>query len=675
MTATDKVALNIFLACPTIKKQIFKEFEGEVLDRNYVELLELSITPNEKSQRSSLLYPPAFELKTSEADLSHLSGVFRKSERKNINFRPFYINPINSEYMFYQDSHWYIGFPEKRLRSKASDLSLVPLIDWEYLQDDGQWRDLKEVNTDQNILHTFTLNLTINHDFVGDNVQLTNTKKMIQTQQMRTYDELRELDIEETPESLRSFLLFPLSLNIPGKGLFRKLIGENKTHNDRPVYNHTETGEVIFFKGDLWRSCGGCNYLEDGTDIGAVKSKSWSLMVPRLPFQEWEGFNAGESAQQMTGASRAWPGLTLLSLADIKTAACLVENNHLTHLERIIFPTDLHTKSVNTEVQTIKRVAGTVSTMSDYQIFAKPVQGLIIFGGNTYSSKKKVELYNPSSGNSCRVEDFQEGRYYHTSCSGLLCGGWDSSRSSSSPSIRSCEKITGTEVSPLPSLTLRQRRRYHLCWSLPGPGDNIMLLGGDYSPNTTEIVSGSSSSEGFALPYKTDSACGIEVGDHYVVTGGNDLSAPERTLSSVANYSQSGLVEYLPSLNQRRSSHACSSFISDIGETVLLVTGGGHWPVVMTWTRLDSTEILVTPGGSWRTLTTAKLPSPRNGLRAGTANNVVYIFGGYEGSSSGLNSILSFNKTEESWQPAGQMTVERGYHTVEKIEDIGKLCP
>ena len=50
-----------------------------------------------------------------------------------------------------------------RLRSKASDLTLVPLIDWEYLQDDGQWRDLKEVNTDQNIQHTFTMNLTIKH--------------------------------------------------------------------------------------------------------------------------------------------------------------------------------------------------------------------------------------------------------------------------------------------------------------------------------------------------------------------------------------------------------------------------------------------------------------------------------------------------------------------------------
>ena len=36
-----------------------------------------------------------------------------------------------------------------------------------------------------------------------DNVTNTTVIKMIETQQMRTYDELRELDIEETPESLR----------------------------------------------------------------------------------------------------------------------------------------------------------------------------------------------------------------------------------------------------------------------------------------------------------------------------------------------------------------------------------------------------------------------------------------------------------------------------------------
>ena len=97
-------------------------------------------------------------------------------------------------------------------------------------------------------------------------------------------------------------------------------------------------------------------------------------MVPRLPFTEWTGFDTGDSAQQMTGASRAWPGLTLLTLADIKTAAWLVENNHLAQLERIVFTTDLDTQSVNTELENIKRVAGTVFKKSDDQIF-EPVQG------------------------------------------------------------------------------------------------------------------------------------------------------------------------------------------------------------------------------------------------------------------------------------------------------------
>ena len=96
-------------------------------------------------------------------------------------------------------------------------------------------------------------------------------------------------------------------------------------------------------------------------------------MVPRLAFHEWEGFNAGESAQQMTAASRAWPGLTLLTLADIKTAAWLVENNHLTQLDNITFTTDLDTQSVSTEVHTIKRLARIGSTKSDDQIFVPQI--------------------------------------------------------------------------------------------------------------------------------------------------------------------------------------------------------------------------------------------------------------------------------------------------------------
>ena len=58
------------------------------------------------------------------------------------------------------------------------------------------------------------------------------------------------------------------------------------------------------------------------------------------------------------------------------------------------------------------------------------------------------------------------------------------------------------------------------------------------------------------------------MGDHFVITGGYEESALENALTTVAKYSQSGLVEYLPSLNQRRYHHACSSFIKDDGETV-----------------------------------------------------------------------------------------------------------
>ena len=118
-----------------------------------------------------------------------------------------------------------------------------------------------------------------------------------------------------------------------------------------------------------------------------------------------------------------------------------------------------------------------------------------IFPGYIISGGSKMELYNPSSGHSCPVQDLQEDRQGHTSCSGLICGGFSFS------SRRSCEEITGTEVSPIPSLTLRQQRGSHLCWSLPG--NKIMLLGGEYSPKTTELVSRTSSSGSFDLPYKT----------------------------------------------------------------------------------------------------------------------------------------------------------------------------
>ena len=60
-------------------------------------------------------------------------------------------------------------------------------------------------------------------------------------------------------------------------------------------------------------------------------------------------------------------------------------------------------------------------------------------------------------------------------------------------------------------------------------------------------------------------ACGIDLGDRYVVTGG------EFSLQTVARYSLAGDVTYMADLQQGRELHACTSFIDDNGDTVSLL--------------------------------------------------------------------------------------------------------
>ena len=67
----------------------------------------------------------------------------------------------------------------------------------------------------------------------------------------------------------------------------------------------------------------------------------------------------------------------------------------------------------------------------------------------------------------------------------------------------------------------------------------------------------------FNLNYCSD-ACGIDLGDTYVMTGGAN------SLQTVAQYSLTGEVTYLADLQQGRYWHACTSFIDDNGVTVSL---------------------------------------------------------------------------------------------------------
>ena len=51
LTGTDKLSLNILYNCEAVKRKLYQDFINEEVDRNYVELMQLKINPNEASER------------------------------------------------------------------------------------------------------------------------------------------------------------------------------------------------------------------------------------------------------------------------------------------------------------------------------------------------------------------------------------------------------------------------------------------------------------------------------------------------------------------------------------------------------------------------------------------------------------------------------------------------
>ena len=80
-----------------------------------------------------------------------------------------------------------------------------------------------------------------------------------------------------------------------------------------------------------------------------------------------------EVSEEITAASKV-PYYPPWTLSDVKTAAWLVEQGHLTQLERVMIPSDLDTSSVS--LDTIRRVASKNLTKPDEEILIKPSQGL-----------------------------------------------------------------------------------------------------------------------------------------------------------------------------------------------------------------------------------------------------------------------------------------------------------
>jgi hypothetical protein len=119
--------------------------------------------------------------------------------------------------------------------------------------------------------------------------------------------------------------------------------------------------------------------------------------------------------------------------------------------------------------------------------------GIIISGGT--DAGQSVEVFVPSTGLSCSLPALPDYRNGHTMDSLLICGGYGSSSDTTCLSFTSGQWIT--------SHTLVEQRYAHISWQTE---QGLVLMGGDYSPYTSEIVAtaGGQGGPSFAMQYSNE---------------------------------------------------------------------------------------------------------------------------------------------------------------------------
>ena len=122
---------------------------------------------------------------------------------------------------------------------------------------------------------------------------------------------------------------------------------------------------------------------------------------------------------------------------------------------------------------------------------------LLITGGYNSNERTTVEVFSPSGvRHSCSVPPLPEPRWDLTQDGAVACGGGDPG----SATLTDC--VTLTASGWITSHDLVEKRKNHVTWSSPA---GLLLMGGAYSGQTTELLSdtSSSSSPSFDLEYST----------------------------------------------------------------------------------------------------------------------------------------------------------------------------
>ena len=125
------------------------------------------------------------------------------------------------------------------------------------------------------------------------------------------------------------------------------------------------------------------------------------------------------------------------------------------------------------------------------------ISALIMTGGNKgYNDRlSSVEVYHPGTNTSCTLPSLPEEISGHSQDGIKQCGGYGS--------YQSCHTLNTDTAQWTKTHNLSEKRDSHSSWRRED--GSILLIGGDYSETTTELVIDSSrvSTPGFTLKYET----------------------------------------------------------------------------------------------------------------------------------------------------------------------------
>ena len=119
---------------------------------------------------------------------------------------------------------------------------------------------------------------------------------------------------------------------------------------------------------------------------------------------------------------------------------------------------------------------------------------VIVVSGGLPEVGTSVEALNADGTRLCRLPNLPHNRQYHSMDGSMICGGYDSHAQ------KSCIKFQYGAWKTMP-FSLQQIRFYHVSWTRSD--GKIRLLGGEFSPLTSELVSETGSVAGFPLKYNT----------------------------------------------------------------------------------------------------------------------------------------------------------------------------